>query len=209
MSNEIDTQTKTLIEGITSLGTIVKVETDDDLKQTTSLLGSIKSNSKELKAKKSAALTPLKESIKEINSWFKPAEDHLASIEQSIKQAMLVYHEEKEAAARKEAERIERRIDKGTMKVETGIAKLAGINQADSNVQTVNGSAQFRQSAEKIRVTDPVALVKDHPELLMTERVLEALRMETTAWLKEGKLGVYKPAGIEVYRDKVVAGIAV
>lgn len=200
----IDTQTKTLIEGITSLGKMVAVKSDDDLREATSILGSVKANAKELKVKKSAALTPLKESIKEINSWFKPAEDHLASMESGIKDAMLTYHNEKEAAARKEAERIERRLDKGTMKVETGIAKLAGIDQADSNVQTENGSAQFRQGPMKIRITDPIALIALHPYLLMRERVIEALRLEVAELIKSG---VPCPAGVEVYREKIVAGI--
>lgn len=205
--NTIDTETKTLIEGISALDIIPVIKLDVDLNQAVKLLLSVKANAKELKTKKSAALSPLKASIKEINSWFKPAEDRLSDIEKSCKEAMLVYHNEVEAAARKKAEAIERRIDKGTMKIETGIAKLNDIDQADSNVQTENGSAQFRQGAEKVQITDPMALIKDHPELLLTDRVLEALRMEVSAGMRAGRFGVYTPAGIEVYREKTVAGI--
>ena len=170
------------------------------------MLSSVKSNAKALKAKKSAALNPLKASIKEINSWFKPAEDKLTEVEQTIKKAMLVYHEEKDAQARKEAEAIERRLDKGTMKVETGIAKLSKIEQADKSVQTENGGVQFRQGPAKIRITDVELLIKSHPALLKSERVQEALRMELMA---EYKMGAFVPGiGAEVYRDKVVAGVA-
>ncbi len=199
----IDKQTKSLIEGITSLNPVETVKSDDDLKIATGMLANVKSNVKQIKAKKKAALDPLKASIKEINSWFKPAEDRLSEIEKSIKDAMLVYHDAKEAAARKEAERIERRLDKGTMRVDTGIAKLAGIDQADSNVHTENGSAQFRQSADKVRITDVRALVETLPELLSRPRVLEAIRLEVAA---DYKLSTVIPPGVDVYREKIVAG---
>lgn len=203
---QIDTDTKTLIEGITALDTQVVIKTDEDLKFAVTMLSSVKSNAKELKVKKNLAIYPLKESIKEINSWFKPAEDHLAGIEDSIKTVMLEYHNAVEEKARKATERIERKLDDGSMSVEKGITKLAGIDQADSNIQTANGGVQFRQSAEKVRITDVNELIGMRPSLLLRERVLEALRMEVLA---DVKAGVKCPGGAEVYRDKVVAGTSV
>lgn len=205
MSNVIDTQTKTLINEVVSFSPTTTIDDDGQLKLAATLLTTVKTHTKELTAKKKAIVGPLNASLKEIKALFKPAEDHLVAIEKSIKDAMLTYHNQKEAAARKEAERIARRIDKGTMKVETGIAKLAGIDQADNNIQTEGGSAQFRQGPEKVRVVNSPILVAARPSLLYRERVIEALRMEVLADIKAG---VPVPDGVEVYREKVVAGIS-
>jgi SpoU rRNA methylase family enzyme len=181
------------------------ITTDDDLRDATKLLTNVKALAKQLKAKKSAILDPLKEAMKQTKDLFKPAEDELSSIEQTVKQLMVTYHSEREAAAAKQAASIERRMDKGTMKVETGMAKLANLDQPDATVQTEGGSAQFREGPQKVRVLDPAALVAARPSLLTRERVMEALRLEVAA---EIKAGAPIPEGVEVYRDKVVAGIA-
>lgn len=203
---QIDTDTKTLIEGITSLGSEIAIKTDDDLKQAVDMLSSVKLNAKTLKTKKSAALDPLKASIEEINSWFKPAEDHLSNMEQVAKDAILVYQEAREAASRKQIASIERRLDKGTLSIDKATAKLTAVDQLDSSIQTANGGIQFRQSPAKVRITDAQALLAAYPELLKTERVLEALRMEVTDCVVKRGLSV---PGVEVYRDRVVAGTTV
>lgn len=203
---QIDTDTKTLIEGITSLGTVVVIKTDEDLKEGVTYLSSIKANAKTLKTKKDAALNPLKESIKEINSWFKPAEDHLKSMEEDIKDIMLTYADAKEAAARKQIASIERRVDKGTLSIDKATAKLTAVDQLDSSIQTANGGVQFRQGPAKVKITDAKALIAAYPELLKTERVLEALRMEVSDCVIKKGLSV---PGVEVYRDRIVAGMTV
>jgi hypothetical protein len=175
---------------------------DEQQTQAAKTLISVKANAKNLKAKKSAILDPLKASVKEINALFKPAEDHLAEIEQAIKAATLAYHEAKEAAAQKQIDRIERRMDKGTLSVENGIAKLAGVDIADSNLQVSDGTVQFKNGPAKVRIIFLDALIKARPELLKRERVIEALRMEVAADIKAG---APVPDGAEVYRERTAA----
>jgi hypothetical protein len=181
------------------------VTNDSEMRAAADLLAQVKAKSKDLRAKKKAILDPLKKAVDEIKNLFKEPEDQLATAEQIVKDAVLAYHTTQEAAARKEAERIERRLDKGTMKVETGIAKLAGIEQAENNIQTENGSVQFKQGREKVRITDVAKLLEAMPGLLQSERVLEAIRLEVTPAVLASTYGL---PGVEVYREKIVAGVA-
>ncbi len=182
------------------------INNDAEQKDAASLLTMVKGKSKELKAKKKSILDPLSAAVKEIKSLFDDPEKRLAEAEASIKDAMLAFHEVKDAEAQKKIDQINGRLERGTMKVETGVAKLSGIDQAETNLQTENGGVQIRQGQEKLRVIDAAKLIAAYPEILQTERVLEALRMEAAAIYKKG---VYVLPGTEVYREKVIAGMSV
>ncbi len=201
MSN-IDTQTKELIQAVSALDVQAVITNDEQQQTATKTLVSVKANAKELKAKKDAMLNPLKESVKEIEAFFKPAEDHLKAIEQAIKDATIAYYEIKEAAAKKEMDRIERRMDKGTLSVEKGVAKLAGVDTPGQTLQLGDASVQFKNGPRKVRITDVEALIKARPSLLTRERVLEMLRLEIAADIKAG---APVPAGVEVYRERTAA----
>lgn len=182
------------------------VNDEVELKKAANVLTLVKASSKELKAKKKAILDPLNQAIGEIKTLFKEPEEQLTRAEATLKDAMLAYHESQAEAARKKIDRINGRLERGTMKVATGMAKLAGIDQAESNIFTENGGVQFRHSSEKVRITSVDDLLSARPDLLQRKRVVEALRMELAADIKAG---IPVPNGAEVYRDKVVAGIAV
>lgn len=198
MTNVIDKQAQTMIEGITALDWTSSITNATEQKSAASVLSSVKANSKELKAKKEAITKPLNAALKEIRAQFKPAEDRIASIEQAIKSAMLQYHEAEDAKTQKQIDRIE---SDGRTKLETKMSKLAAVDQP----QTDLGGAQIKYGPVKVRIDDPLLLIQDHPSLLTNERVLEALRITLAAEIKEGGR---VPNGAELYREKLVAGIA-
>lgn len=183
----------------------LKVTSDPEAKSATGLLTSVKTKAKEIAKKKKAILDPLSEAVKEVRKLFKEPEDQLTEAERIIKAAILAYHEAQDAIAQKQIASIENRVGEGRghIKVETAMAQLANVNQADTNIRTENGGAQIRMGAEKVKITDPYFLP---PEYLYRERVLEALRIEVANDLRNGVIAEC-PAGAEVYREKVVAGV--
>lgn len=201
MSN-IDPQTQELIQSVAALDATAVITNDEQQQLAAKTLVSVKANAKVLKAKKKAILDPLKESVKEINAFFKPAEDHLAEIEQAIKDATLAYHEIQEAKAQKEMNKIEKGMDSGKLSIEKGIAKLAGIDTPDGTMQVGTSSVQFRNGPQKIKITNVDALLKARPSLLTRERVLEMLRLEVAADIKAG---APVPDGVVVYRERTAA----
>jgi hypothetical protein len=198
MTTVIDQQAKTMIEGITALHWSGTINDDAEQGNAAKVLASVKTNAKSLKTKKEAITKPLNAALKEIRAQFKPAEDRLAELETNVKAALLDYHTSKEAAAQAEANRIEndkRYSTKGAM------AKLATIDQPRTDL----GGAQIKYGPTKIRITNALLLIQDHPSILTSERVLEALRLELATELKEGSR---VPHGAEMYRERLVAGIA-
>lgn len=194
------------IDLFVDLSVNLTIQDDERLKFASNALLDIKTKAKEIKAKKKAILDPLAAAVKEVKELFADPEKRLADAEAAVKQAMIVYHDQKEVAAQKKMEQINGRLERGTMKVQTGIAKLSNVDQAESSLQTESGSVQFKQGQEKLRITDAAKLIEAYPEILQSERVLEALRLEATAIYKQR---TYVLPGTEVYRDKIVAGVGV
>lgn len=179
------------------------IESDDQLQYASDELGEVKKLSKELDATKKSITQPLNAALKEIRALFAVPESNLKEAETVLKHGILQYHELKDTAAQAEIEKIENRIKpgKGNLSITSGMQRLADVDQAETNL----GGAQVRLGAEKVRITDALALIQDHPSILISERVLEALRIELAA---EIKMGGRVPAGAELYREKLVAGIA-
>jgi hypothetical protein len=179
------------------------ITNDAQLKAASSTLTEVKAASKLLEGKKRSILDPLNQAAKEVRELFREPEEQLKHAEGILKSTILTYHEAQDAIAQKQIASIENRVGtgRGHIKVETAMAQLANIDQPDTNIRTENGGAQIRQSAEKVRVTDPYFLP---PEYLYRERVLEALRLEIVSDMREGKPC---PNGAEMYREKIVAGV--
>lgn len=199
----IDTKARTLIEGITALDWAGPITTDDEQAAAARGLASLKANAKELKAKKEAITKPLNAALKEVRSQFKPAEERLESLESLIKAGLLAYHNAQEAEAQAKIDAIAKRTGpgRGKLNVATAMAKLADIEPPKTDL----AGATIKQGPRKLRITDVNALVAGMPNLLQAPEIQEAIRKHLTGVLNlDGPL----PAGVEVYREKVVAGIA-
>lgn len=195
-----------LHEGI---GSIV-INNDDSLMQASKYLGRVKTIAKELKATKKGILDPLSKSVRNIKALFVVPEQQLVDAELKLKTSIADYQNEKETRARLEADRIEHlasstdKNGRSLMNVTTAMQKIANIDQAQSSIFTADGGMQMRQGQQMYRIVDVLALISDRPHLLERERVIDALRKEITADIKDGAVC---PAGIEGYRNRVIAGI--
>lgn len=184
------------------------IEDDIQFKGVSSMLGEVKTIAKEVKTRKESITKPLNDALREVRDLFRIPETNLADAEKVIKSAILAYHATQQAVADKEIAKIENRVGvgRGHIKVETAMAKLANVDQPETSVRGENGGAQIKYGPEKVRITNVLLLIQDHPSLLMKDRVMEALRIELQA---EIKAGGRVPQGSELYRDKLVAGVTV
>lgn len=195
-TNTIATEDKQLIEEISALKPLKKIENDKQQQMGADLLAVVKTNAKALDARKKAITQPLNAALKEVRAQFKPAEDQLAQIESTVKTLLLDYHERQEAAAQAEIDRIEN--DK-RYTTKTAMAKLANIDTPDTDL----GGAQIKYGPMKVRITDPAKLPTKY---FHDPDVMEALRKAVAKDIRDHNAPV--PTGAETYREKVVAGIA-
>jgi len=117
------------------------------------ILSGIKSVSKEIDAKKKEITAPMNEALKATRALFSPMELQLKEAEQGVKTAMLAYHKEEETKRLAEEERLAKRVDKGTMKMDTAVKKLEETPEVDSHMETDTGSATIRK-IKKFKVVD-------------------------------------------------------
>ena len=150
----------------------VVIKNDNDLKMSTEFLIKVKSVSKVIFEQKNPIVKSLNEALREVRELFKPGE---------------------------EAQRIEKKVDEGKMKLSTGMGKISKIPQGSQPIQTKSGSAQFR-TIKRIRITDISKLTS----YLIRDRVQEAVRIEVAEDVRRGQP---VPDGAELHEEKVVAGV--
>lgn len=173
------------------------IDSKESLAQATDILSKIKSASKDLKNRKEEITKPLNEALKSARNLFKPLEDDLATAERCIKDKMLDYANDVEAKAAAEAAKLEKRVEKGTMRTDTAMRKMDEIETVDSQVKGDNGSVQFR-TVRNIRVVDPQKIPLKY---LMNEKVIAAI----SAAVRTDVLNGTKVDGVEIVEEKQVA----
>lgn len=173
------------------------IDSKESLAQATDILSKIKTASKDVKNRKEEITKPLNEALKSARSFFKPLEDDLATAERTIKGKMLDYSNEVERKAAEEAAKLEKRVEKGTMRVDTAMRKMDEIETVDSQVKGESGAIQFR-TVRNIKIVDPTKIPLKY---LMNEKVLAAI----SAAVRTDVLNGTKVDGVEIVEEKQVA----
>lgn len=196
----IDKKAQTMIEGIAALDWHGTIDTEDEQKSAAQFLSGIKAEAKVLKTKKEAITKPLNAALKEVRNQFKPAEERIEHIEQTIKAAMLEYHDKQEVFAQQKVAAIESRVKpgKGNLSLESAMGRLADVDQPETNMQ----GAQIKYGPEKVVVIDPLLV----PQMYLYDpEVIDAIRKVIA---RDIKAGAPVPVGVKMVREKLVAGIA-
>ena len=166
-------------------------ESQADMERGADLLHLIKEVEDSIVERKQAITKPLMASLTSARDLFRPLEDGHAEAKKTIKGKMLAYQIAEEERVAKEKARIEARVDKGTMRVDTAIKKLEDIEDAPKNAAGSIGKVSTR-SVVKIRIVDEAIIPREYliPNIAaITEAVL---RKNLTI------------AGVERYEEKQI-----
>jgi hypothetical protein len=173
------------------------IDSQESLAQATDILSKIKTAAKDVKTRKEEITKPLNDALKSARSLFKPIEDDLAAAERTIKDKMLDYSNEVERKAQEQAAKLEKRVEKGTMRTDTAMRKMDEIETLGTQVQGQNGSVQFR-TVRNIKIVDPTKIPLKY---LMNEKVLAAI----SAAVRTDVLNGTKVDGVEIVEERQVA----
>jgi len=105
----------------------IKIETQEDYDNVTTLGKKISAYIKNIETKEKSITKPINDSLKEIRNLFKPFKEVAEAKKAEIKNAMITFVREEETKRKKEEERITKRVEKGTMREDTAVNKLANI----------------------------------------------------------------------------------
>lgn len=173
------------------------IDSQPSLAEATDILSKIKTASKDVKTRKEEITKPLNDALKSARDLFRPLEDDLATAERTIKTKMLDYSNDIEAKRAAEAAKLEKRVEKGTMRVDTAMRKMDDLETVGSQVKGENGEVQFRM-VRNIKITDPTKIPLKY---LSNEKVIAAI----SAAVRTDVLNGTKVDGVEIVEEKQVA----
>ncbi len=141
MANEIikiEDEQKAIVSGVERLAGEYVVSLDT-IPAGETFLRQIKSYEDDLKERKEEITRPLMNSLASVRDLFRPLETGLAGAKKTIKDKILAYQIESDEKARIEEERINKRVEKGTMRDDTAAGKLQKVeaSKVKTNTRTV------------------------------------------------------------------------
>lgn len=138
--NDLDKKQTAIANAVSA----ITITDDATMQSAAEVRAKIGATLKQAIAEKEKLTAPLNATLKEIRARYKPlevaCEQGMERIDASIKAYRLRIAEE----ARIKEERIAKRVEKGTMRVDTAITKMGQIEKTEKTVGTDNGALQFR-----------------------------------------------------------------
>lgn len=163
------------------------------------VLNEVRAKSKEVIKRKEEITKPLYAGYKSAMDLFKPSETLSKTIENIIKQKMLTFKKEQDRIAKEKAEKIQKRLDKGTMRPDTAIRKIEEtpvVSNAQAKVKT--------STIKRVRIVDWNLVPKSYFTL---PSVLQAVELEIRKDVLGNKTQGIKPkdiTGVEVYEEEIL-----
>lgn len=121
--------------------TIASVE---DQKAASLLLTKINQAGDMLKKKKESLLGPLNDHIKNLRSWFAPAEKQYAEAKEIVNYKMVEFKEAQDRKIKEEQLKIEKKVMTGKMSMATAVKKTEALPESKKTIKNEVGSVTFR-----------------------------------------------------------------
>lgn len=154
-----------------------KVTDDKSMKGAVVLLSNMNKAGDSIKESKEKLTKPLNAALKEIRSRYKPLEDPFEEAIGKLRKTMTAYQTAQVAKADGKKEKIADRVARGTLKAETAITKIEGVEEPDKEVSTEEGLVQFR-TVKQFEVTD-FAAMPDLYKAVDERAIREAMKNDT------------------------------
>lgn len=155
------------------------------------LLHSIKDAAKIVKSSKEGMTRPIMAGLASIRDFFKPFETTLGNAEDTVKEKILAFQEIEDARILKEQARVEARVEKGTMRPDTAMEKIATIEAS----KAVKPATMQVRTIKKVRVVDE--------SIIPIEYMLPNMPKITEAVIRQG----ISIPGVLAYEEKTIASL--
>lgn len=171
------------------------IKTDADEVKAVAELSEINKIGDSIEEKKTAIMRPLLDAQKATRELFKPLETSVTTAVAILKKKLIEYRTKKEAEQKKAEDNIKAKVEKGSIKMETGVKKLTELGQIDNSVKTSEGSVAYK-TVRKARIIDPTKVPAEY-------LIVDEPKAKKAALALNG-LGELIP-GVEVYEEKELA----
>ena len=167
------------------------ISSKEEMTTASDLLIDLKKIEKIIIARKKKITRPLMDALASARDLFKPLEIGYSSAKNTINSKMLNYTDTEDTRIEKERARVEKRVGKGTMRVDTAVIKLEEAGEIKTSFDGAKSKTLIRKMT-KIRIVDKA--------LVPREFMIPDLKLITQAVLKN-KLVI---PGVETYEEKSI-----
>jgi len=158
---------------VTSIKAVV-IKTPADMESAVELLSTANKQFKAITAHEDKVIKPLKEALKAKQDEWAPMKKVLKAGIESLRSAISTYQTTALLEAAKKEAKLAERMQSGTLKPETAIAKMNAITTPEAKVVTEAGSVSFRTD-KKLKLTDEKLIPREY--LVVDEnKLLDALK---------------------------------
>ncbi len=179
---EVEDQVGKMSAAIAALPEVI--ETQEQYDETYEVGKKVATLLKNIDKKEKAITKPINDSLKKIRDMFRPFKSQVTEVSDTLKRRRQTFIAAEEAKKAKQESQIEARVERGTMREDTAVGKLAEIEQAAPD--TRGGMT----SVLRLKVTD-IRLVPEQ-FLSVDEAAIKKLYREGT-----------ETPGVECYYEKV------
>jgi hypothetical protein len=156
------------------------------------LLDAVNRVEKAIIERKEGITRPLMTALASARDLFKPLELGHTEAKKTIKAKMLDYTVAEEERIEKEKARVVARVEKGTMKVETGVSKLETIGTLAKSFDGDSSKTTIRK-VTKVRIMDETLIPREYLVPDMTKITEAVLKQKITV------------PGVDTYEEKSIA----
>lgn len=150
-------ETRNLASRVISKASSVVVNDSDGYQKAGEVLKEIVALKKQVKLRKEKFTKPARDIIAQAKELFGQLEATAGEAEKMVKQAMLDWQQRLEAENAKLTQRLEGRVERGTMKLETAVKKASELPTVDTSLAGVT-----KTTIRKIKIVNPDLVPKQY-----------------------------------------------
>jgi|TARA_R100001530_G_scaffold100538_1_gene69897 hypothetical protein len=167
------------------------ISSKEEMTTASDLLIDLKKIEKIIIARKKKITRPLMDALASARDLFKPLEIGYSSAKNTINSKMLDYTDTEDTRIEKEKDRVEKRVAKGTMRVDTAVKKLEEAGEIKTSFDGAKSKTIF-QKRTKIRVVDVTLIPREFmlPDLVTLHEVVVKKKIPVP--------------GVETYEEKSI-----
>lgn len=137
------------------------LKTEDDHQDAIKALTKIGEERKRIDAQRKWWVDPLNERVKRINAMFRPFIDGLESAEVLLRRKLVEYQNFLAKKSEEAKAAVMKKVEKGTMKVETAVAKIEKVKEPEKTVRTEEATVTYRE-VKKVVIEDALKLPREY-----------------------------------------------
>ncbi len=181
---------KTQLSKLENHANELTIATQEENATAIELKAKLRDMGKTIKDRKEEITKPLNTALKSARDLFAPLEKQFENAESIIGRKLISYKQKVEEDARKAAEKIADRVERGTMKMETAEKKIDNLPTTQKSIDTDHGRVQFRK-IKKVRIINENLIPRQY---LIPDMVT----------IRKDALAGVPIAGCEVYEEETV-----